>query len=94
MFFRNFPEMVKKRDNRPPTASKQLRLGDRPPFISKTMHNVLIVLLAVIAFAFIRYLQYSRITVNPQLKSDLKEAAYSDHNQVIFWGFKDKRGFD
>lgn len=83
-----------KKDRRPPNAPKQLRLGDRPPFVSKNMHIFLQVFLVVIGVGFIRWLHYSRTVVNPQLKSDVANASYSSFNSVgVLWSPFTDRSF-
>jgi hypothetical protein len=78
--------MAKKHDKRPPQAAQQLKLGDRPPFMSKRMDLALKIFLVVVGVGFMRWLQYQRVHINPQLKSDLANASYSDFNEVRFFG--------
>lgn len=74
--------MTKKHDKRPPQAAQHLKLGDRPPGITKWMDISLKAFLVVVGVVFMRWLQYQRVHINPQLKSDLPTANYSNFNEV------------
>lgn len=74
--------MSKKREHKPENAQQQLKLGDRPPFISKRMHYVIQIVLVIVGVAFLRWMQYRRVRIDPQLKSDLLNASYSNYNPV------------
>ncbi|KAI6175412.1 putative mannosyl-oligosaccharide glucosidase [Aphelenchoides bicaudatus] len=77
--------MTKKHDKKPPQAAKQLHLGDRPPFVPKWMDNFLKVFLVFVGIACMRWFQYQRVSINPQMKSTLPTANYSTFNEDA-WG--------
>jgi hypothetical protein len=75
--------MTKKHERRPPTATPPThRLGDRPSFISPRMHLILQVILVFSGVAFLRWLAWNRTAIDPQMKSDLPNANYSEFNPV------------
>ncbi|KAI6219307.1 putative mannosyl-oligosaccharide glucosidase [Aphelenchoides fujianensis] len=70
--------MTKKHERKPPNAAAPRRLGDRPPFVSPTMHWALQVVLVIVGVVFVRYLQY-------------RKHAWGSYRPQAYFGLKNRR---
>ncbi|CAD5226415.1 unnamed protein product [Bursaphelenchus xylophilus] len=76
----------KKVDKKPSSVPKALRLGDRPPFISKNQHYFIQAVVVIAGIAFVRYLNYRNAELNPAVLSTLPRAAHSEKFNRDSWG--------